>query len=65
MRKHTIGMVHIYITLLKANAHGLTKVLEILQLSNVLPYVVYSQHSQRLCKLHPFSRDVLSGASRR
>lgn len=65
MRKHSIGMVHIYITLLKANAHGVRKVLEILHLSNILPYVVYSQHNQWPPKLHPFSHDVLSSGSPR
>lgn len=37
---------------------SLGKALETLQLLNILPYVVYRQHSEWLCKLHPFSWDV-------
>lgn len=58
-------MVHVYITLLKASAHGLRNMFEILQLLNILPYVVYSQQSQRLQKLHAFPRGVLSRAKPR
>lgn len=53
VRKDRIGAVHFYITF-----ESLGKALETLQLLNILPYVVYRQYSEWLCKLHPFSWDM-------
>lgn len=53
VRKDRISAVHFYITF-----ESLGKALKTLQLLNILPYVVYRQYSEWVCKLHPFSRDM-------